>query len=1452
MSQDMSLANVVESVSDKCSPEIIKKFQWAIKRVANEHGTNGKEMALTQDELVELIQAWEPKRDIICLYVRWARQLRRNFNLDSIATLLCLSRQCEYTPVDFVRQVKTLSVHKNHGKSAYGVTFHFEIPNRKDIDRERLNKEFLGLSVTLALLQEQITDSPSILGKTRMRECGPRTAFPIAIPVDEKKSNQNKNVAVISHPNIEFHTQQSLLSRIWISINHRWLTLYLTEHLFREPNLSWSYTDALVYSFQMMAPCGPGRFEFLSPLAGYCLRFRTQESIDSKRSQLRTIWKDPSSFMSFGNTCLTQFSEDAKARIIIACFQDLRSGIPHTSRQISYNKDSSWVRRWTILRAYIFHYWLDAASNASLKSTVTSNTCYGKKKRKVNDSDGTAPAAILVDRYALALTATQPPHPMIPTAQKQRYGGLQSIISSRRTSDPTIDSTTEKHLPDGAVDGKLGKPNDQSSFTVNPNDHCQTSSTLRDLESFRLITLEEFQRLVQSYLLVHRHDGVDILAELSPLEVYSADHLHDLVHCRLSGCSPFYPTGHVGPIVLHIRPEADCFIDKFAKSFHVAREHSEYFQEYAHLLPSMQQIKVLCREIVYHGTIDTKRAIGQHRVNIGNGGQNWVDGAPCKLHGLQFKKDLVKAGTSDAREVLQTIGQLAEFTWQVMCSFQGDASDHPIAPDTFRKQLYASQLNQYLHMNGDIGFEDLTLVVSSLHPTIHEVSKHKDTMNDTVAGYTRTAAFNMVMINDDEPTPSIIHFQVICNFRKVIGKYVIPFHNYLSPVAKHAREYFDRWHRSINAIYAGKTQKVPTLYDRWSYFLDDNLEYSVVSISEEGKHKQSIASEYILTEINVSRTLSLSMFIDPLVKLQRYIKFDQTIELALACSFLSNPFWFDWSMSTLLQRLDNPEDLYEIALHPFYDWACITDEIFGGWQGGPYNRWSPCGGNKETVLETFGAQRNATKEERQQGERKLSQVVSILWEHVVWINSLTSCGENPILDMALPTLKARNERTIKEIARIASCQFSHFRLCILTTILSGCGLLKEGRHLRNLVYPVKGSASFKHLCCPVADFMSPQRARALGTNKEYESVANDGEGIVEEEQHDLFMQYLSAELGFQVYVRDEIECILCESHPLRTLNCRDWFRKGMSLYNCNEKGEFFRRAYGRNTEWIKLSPPERYDFAYVETTPIQYIPLDGTLSRYAEYFGNQLRSKDVQFKGRKSKTSSQQQSFSNSYHTKNEPFGHLSIQVADFYQRSKARTKNMRSMFVLGDAEHAVEMSLCNNIERYPMGKVILNYLQTLPISNSWCSTEIAAGCYHKDSEMNTDQVTFFPGHLDKAFVHTAWFVPLGRIPFFTVIAVAKWYNLKQDVDSIRHFNEWSGKLSTGESRKVSEFLIDFDVQAKKHMRQESLVRLIYLNICGSVLSFPANQCYHATITPTRPPGFPRDMFIFHPLDGIA
>jgi len=149
--------------------------------------------------------------------------------------------------------------------------------------------------------------------------------------------------------------------------------------------------------------------------------------------------------------------------------------------------------------------------------------------------------------------------------------------------------------------------------------------------------------------------------------------------------------------------------------------------------------------------------------------------------------------------------------------------------------------------------------------------------------------------------------------------------------------------------------------------------------------------------------------------------------------------------------------------------------------------------------------------------------------------------------------------------------------------------------------------------------------------------------------------------------------------------------------------------------------------------------------------------------------------------------------------------------------------------------------------------TEMAAARYHRDPGIDDDGVSFFPGHIDKAFVHSAWFVPVGTASFFTLVAVPRHFQATQNEYSTKTFENWMKNLSRESRQKVDDFIVDFDAQAKKVMKQEdTLDRLIFFNECGSLLRFPANICYHATITPRRTDGKKRDVLIIHPLDGIG
>ena len=91
---------------------------------------------------------------------------------------------------------------------------------------------------------------------------------------------------------------------------------------------------------------------------------------------------------------------------------------------------------------------------------------------------------------------------------------------------------------------------------------------------------------------------------------------------------------------------------------------------------------------------------------------------------------------------------------------QTDANDSPMAPDVVRTQMYSSHLAKYLMMNEEIGFEDVTIVFSHLHPIANNVSYHVDSMNDSVAGYTRTCCLSITFLLLDNEIVNIVQLQV--------------------------------------------------------------------------------------------------------------------------------------------------------------------------------------------------------------------------------------------------------------------------------------------------------------------------------------------------------------------------------------------------------------------------------------------------------------------------------------------------------------------------------------------------------------------------------------------------------------------------------------------------------------------------------------------------------------------
>jgi hypothetical protein len=166
--------------------------------------------------LIEVLNDWKPRTDILGLYVRWSKRPVKNFHTDSIATLLCLANQCHLAPQKYLRDTKTVTVTKTN--KLYGILFNFHSRGSKSVNLRTLNDRFAGLTLALDVLLN-----------------------------DAKLSGTQKrtNNTALSH-------------KMERDIQHRWLALQVVECLFPTP-LATATTEkgSLLFSFSMSETSGP-------------------------------------------------------------------------------------------------------------------------------------------------------------------------------------------------------------------------------------------------------------------------------------------------------------------------------------------------------------------------------------------------------------------------------------------------------------------------------------------------------------------------------------------------------------------------------------------------------------------------------------------------------------------------------------------------------------------------------------------------------------------------------------------------------------------------------------------------------------------------------------------------------------------------------------------------------------------------------------------------------------------------------------------------------------------------------------------------------------------------------------------------------------------------------------------------------------------------------------------
>ncbi|MFM8622266.1 MAG: hypothetical protein ACKOB3_02655, partial [Holophagaceae bacterium] len=1524
------LTDMAATISDEDKLSIRQQCQFLLNKVCN-----NKEKVLPLEEVVKIVQEWQPQREILCLYLRIARKLPGDFHLDSISTLLCISKLCGFNPVGFLKKTKSLVI-KPASTGRYGSTYTFNTVSTKRTDKETINRKFVGLSLTLSLLEHSVANSCGVISRNGMRSSTTREPIKKLINLgdagDASPSPPNKNFIFETMPTHEFHKRASLIHRLWLSINHRWMSFHLVKSLFEtKEDCALGVIDddsMLVYSFMMHSGYGKSRFDFLDPMVGICFRFTSIADIEANRTRLNQLWLNPSNFVRFGNNCLQRDSYERKVSILVDTFQELHS----FPRILPYNgKSTDESRRWLMLRGYIFFYWLKREScngirlevESRLKVTLrtTSVVAASSHERRNVTND---PREKVLDVHKKPLLEVR--HSLdrsnastnVYDEQRLWYGDTVEVIPTDHATESSSRHATESPPPAACVDkdvqANLGVLVDAALRTSNGGVGSESSVVdmkatriqllTKDWSSLKLLSQKELDQVFASYLLIHTDlSGMDILLQLSPLEVYSADKLKDFLHCRLCGGTGYRPVEELSDVVLHVGTGIDQYLDQHSRLLHVARQGSGYFKEYQKILPSDRLVVNLCQAILTYGKIDHHRSNGQYRVNIGCGGQHFPNGIPAELIGKGFGEKLDADHDFDTKEILSSIGMMVEFLWRVAQDMQRDTNDAPLGMDHSRQEAYARHLREYLFVEyEEVGFEDITLVLYPICITgaAEIVSEHKDKMNDDLAGYSRTCVFSscfslnpdvfiMVQVIGNKLAGTSrtclfsLHFslnshvfillQVIGNFRKVVRQRMVPFHNAIKSTTVNAKRYIQSWQSNMQSIYTGLgTNEAWNPFDRTNIFLDDNLPFKRLQISKTSGTflLPEVNGEYLLTEIGLSRVTLFSMFIDPITALKETLCTDQLIELIFFASLLSNPFWFHHVMAKF-NRLSS----FAFGTHPFYDVVGELYQTFGTWQGGPYNRWSPCGG-PVPVVELFGAHPTATASETERGKQRLEAIVGVLFGHMEWINSLK---DTPLSDLPLAVIRHQWEAVRKQVHDIVPCQFSLFRISVFTTIVSGCNQLEPGPHLKQLTIPMPGGASYKHLQSPSKGFIPMQSARDLANNKMESIIEANQDDQVNESDHDRLMIYLSNSLGRKTYVRDEMECLLCESHPARKLERRDWFCKGQNIFDIRDDGIVMFRPYGRNTEWKPVGPRDGWTFLFLNkmvprklfTTQHQNVLYfrDDDLGHHALAFGSELRQslEKIIFNGRRGQGT---ENYDNPFerNKKNGLIVHH-YRSANMFSKEASMVKSTSSassdlesnkMRVLGNGDTPKKLyTETNTFESFVSGKSLLRKLSQMSDLDgaNINPVKLGAGCVHLEvsddrKEDRPRKTRYFPGHLDKCYMDCVQFLPLSGRDFFTFLAVPTAWKIEQDRSSIEAYRKWLTTLTETESESVEEYRDQFQLDACRFMKMESVISLLFWNELGSMLQFPSNQCFHATVIPaprneTEEP-LHRDLLILHPL----
>ena len=195
---------------------------------------------------------------------------------------------------------------------------------------------------------------------------------------------------------------------------------------------------------------------------------------------------------------------------------------------------------------------------------------------------------------------------------------------------------------------------------------------------------------------------------------------------------------------------------------HVVRPNSPLFSQYGDST-KCDAIEVL-RFCMRVGEVDeTRRDPKMHRVmNIGVKAETQALSEPIKVYGNKYFDGLSE---NDGNKMKTNIGNIVDLIWNTCQLIQSFGQLPKMGGNFERKRRYGTEVRNILFAKYS-EFESVTIAVTILYPVAGQCFLHKDVLNDTTPGYTRTGCLDMI-IGDSDGTVYLL--QILGNFRKSAG-----------------------------------------------------------------------------------------------------------------------------------------------------------------------------------------------------------------------------------------------------------------------------------------------------------------------------------------------------------------------------------------------------------------------------------------------------------------------------------------------------------------------------------------------------------------------------------------------------------------------------------------------------------------------------------------------------------